>query len=386
MADSECFRTTLPDVAGHRFTLHPDGPERLETLVALINGAQTSLRLLYYIFTSDGVSQRVRDALAEAAGRGVDVALLIDGFGSEQADDEFLAPIEAAGGRFFRYEAKRSRRYLLRNHQKMAIADERKALIGGFNVEYGYFAPYGEGWRDLGIGLEGPAVKRLARYFDALFEWSLTPGSKMRGLRAILLRHSEQDGPVRWLLGGPTRELSPWAQALNNDLASADRLDMIAAYFAPYGALMRRICDIAKRDHARIVTAAKSDNQITIAAARNRYQYLLPSVDIYEYQPSRLHTKLFVVGDSTYIGSANCDVRSLYLNLEIMLRIRDAVFAAAMRRYIDGEVADSKPITEQSYYAKRTLWRRIKGRFAYILMSVIDYNVSRRLNFGLDGR
>lgn len=376
---------TLPDVDGHRFRLLEYGPERLEVLLALIANARNSIKLCFYIFVEDNASQRVRDALAEAAARGLEVVLLIDGFGGE-ASDEFLAPITEAGGRFHHYERKRSRRYLLRNHQKMAIADRQTAIIGGFNIQDEYFADDGEGWRDIGLVVEGTAAARLADHFDALYSWSMTPKAKMRDLRRLLIRQSEQDGCIRWLLGGPTRELSPWTKAINTDLENANRLDMLAAYFAPYRNLLRRIHDVTGRGPVRIATTARSDNNVTVAAARNRYQYLLPEVRIFEYRTAKLHTKLYVIDDITYVGSANFDVRSIYLNIEVMLRIRDADFAAAMRRFIDAELELCTEISPTSYYAKRTLWRRIKGRLSYFLMSVLDYNVSRRLNFGLDGK
>ncbi|WP_299322837.1 phosphatidylserine/phosphatidylglycerophosphate/cardiolipin synthase family protein [Parasphingopyxis sp.] len=388
MADRESPDYPLPPVDGHRFRLLADGPERLEALIALIDGAQRSVRLLYYIFVDDAASARVRDALIAAQRRGVDVALLVDGFGSSKTGDAFFAPLVESDCTFCRYEPKRSRRYLLRNHQKMAIADEATALIGGFNVEQSYFVANGteDGWRDLGLTVEGPVAACLAAYFDDILRWSMNVQSEMEELRAILRRHHQQDGAVRLLLGGPTRELSPWAQALQNDFGAASRIDIAAAYFAPYAPLMRPIRHAALNGRSRIITAAKSDNAVPIAAARNRYRHLLPEVEIYEYQPMMLHTKLYVVDDIVYIGSANFDVRSLYLNLEVMVRIRDAGFADMMRRLVDNEIADSIRITPEKHARRQTLWRRIKGRISYFLMSVLDYNVSRRLNFGIDGQ
>ncbi|MBC2776815.1 phospholipase D-like domain-containing protein [Parasphingopyxis marina] len=388
MADIDTPEYGLPGVAGHEFRLLAEGPERLEALVELIESAERSIRLLYYIFLEDEAATRVRDALVEAHKRGVTVSLLVDGFGSDKASDEFFRPINETGCFFCRYEPKRTRRYLLRNHQKMAIADEARALLGGFNVEKGYFAAYRDesGWRDLGIAVAGPLVPRLADYFDALTRWSENPKSEMEDLRAILHSCHEQDGDVRLLFGGPTRELSPWAQTIRNDLYGAKRIDVIAAYFAPYAALLRPFRQTAKNGRTRVITASKTDNNVTIAAARNRFQYLLPEVEIYEYQPMKLHTKLYVIDDITYIGSANFDVRSLYLNLEIMLRIKDRGFADVMRRFVDHEVADSERITPEAYAESRTIFNRIRGRLSYFTMSVLDYNVSRRLNFGLDGQ
>ena len=388
MADQHPPDTRLPDVAGHQFTLMPGGPERLDALIALIEQARHSVRLLYYIFVEDEAGERVRDALIAAHNRGVAVSLLVDGFGSAKASDAFFAPLIATGCGFCRYEPKRSRRYLLRNHQKMAIADERRALIGGFNVENGYFAPADDetGWRDLGLMVDGPAAERLSRYFDAIIAWSLDPKAEMEDLRSLLHSHHEQDGDVRLLLGGPTRELSPWAQTLRSDLAGARQIDIVAAYFAPYAPLLRPIRKAAGRGRARVITASKTDNAVTIAAARNRYRYLLPESEILEYQPMKLHTKLYVVDDLVFIGSGNFDVRSLYLNLELMMRIRSPEFAAAIRAYVDREAAASKRITPEEYQRSRGLWVRIKGRLSYFLMSVLDYNVTRRLNFGLDGQ
>src|SRR3954453_17758259 len=68
-------------VAGNRLTLLADGPARLDALIALIDDARESLRVLYYIFLDDVSGTRVRDALIAASGRGVKVSLLVDGFG-----------------------------------------------------------------------------------------------------------------------------------------------------------------------------------------------------------------------------------------------------------------------------------------------------------------
>ena len=82
------------------------------------------------------------------------------------------------------------------------------------------------------------------------------------------------------------------------------------------------------------MTAARSDVPAAVAAARSLYWYLLKrGVEVYEYQAARLHTKLVLIDDVAHIGSANFDMRSLFLNLEMMLRIEDAEFAKAMRAH-----------------------------------------------------
>ena len=367
------------EVDGNRLTLLIEAGDRLAGLLALIDGARHSLRLLYYIFADDRAGRQVRDALLAARARGVTVSLIIDGFGSAP-NDAFLEPLRAAGVDICRFLPRYGRRYLLRNHQKLALADETRVIVGGFNVEDAYFEE-ANGWRDLGLLVEGPAAGRLTGYFDTLSAWTKKPKARMRDLRRALRRWSEPAGQVRWLLGGPARRLNPWARAVRDDLRRATCVALIAAYFAPSPALLRRLDKAGRRGTARIITAAKSDNSTTVAAARFTYRGLLKKgVRIFEYQPSKLHTKLFIIDDAVHIGSANFDMRSLFLNMELMLRIEDKAFADRLRALFEHEVADSLEITRAE-----TGWlARARNAFAYFLVSVVDYGVTRRLNIDAD--
>ena len=389
MADANPKKTTPSvsvSVAGNDLVLLADGRERLEALIALIDGAKEDLRVLYYMFLDDVSGRRVRDALLAAVNRGVNVSLLVDGFGSDTAKAAFFKPLIESACQFCRFSPRFGRRYLLRNHQKLALADSHKVIIGGFNVSDDYFGtPESGAWRDLGLQVEGDSVLGLVRYFDDLFGWARKPHGRIRELRRLLHQHSVTDGKLHWLFGGPTRRLSPWARAMRRDMLSATRLDIIAAYFAPSVGILRRIARVARRGKARLVTAAKSDNNATIGAARNTYWWLLKrGVEIYEYQPTKLHTKLFVIDDAVHIGSANFDMRSLFLNLEMMLRVEDRAFADAMRRFVDHEIADSEPITRERHRAQRTWFNRLKWGASYFLVAVADYRISRRLNFGVE--
>jgi len=371
-------------IDSNRLTPITGGPDRLRALIDLIDGAKRSLRLLYYIYSADRSGDRVRQALLRAMDRGVEVSLLIDGFGSGQTPETYFVDLSKRGSKFCRFNPAYGRRYVLRNHQKLALADGSKAIVGGFNISDDYFGTIAEGaWRDLGLQVEGPSVACLGGYFDALFGWAETEDASIRRLRRMLSRYSVEDGPLHWLFGGPTRRLSPWAKSVKADMMKATRLDMIVAYFAPSFSMLRRIFGVARRGKARVVTPAKLDHPFVVGAARFLYGPLLKRrVEIYEYQPTKLHSKLIVLDDVVHIGSANFDMRSLYLNLEMMLRIEDPAFAAMMRRFVEGEIASSKRILPEEHKKSMTLWNRIKWALGYFLVATADYNVSRRLNFG----
>jgi cardiolipin synthase len=376
-------------VAGNRLTMLDTGPRRLEALIGLIDGAKQSLRVIFYIYVDDSAGEAVAAALLRAAARGVTVKLIVDGLGSEAAAaNDFFTPLRDGGVEVCRFVPRWGRRYLLRNHQKLALADGEtdtpRAIIGGFNVQDSYFGtPAEQAWRDLGLVVEGPAAQRITGYFDVLARWAGQPKPPLRTLRRALSRWSEPQGTVRWLFGGPTRRLSPWARAVKHDLRKATQVDLITAYFAPNPGMLRKLDRAGMRGRVRIVLASKNDHGAAIWASRFTYAGLLRKrVQIYEYQPTKLHTKLFLIGDVVYIGSANYDIRSLYLNLEMMLRIEDPVFAAHVRRYVDGEVANSEAITQDLYKARTSPWMRVKQAAAFFVMTVLDYNITKRLNFG----
>jgi cardiolipin synthase len=370
-------------VEGNRIEALETGSERLGAILRLIDGARQSLRIIFYIFAEDEAGTAVRDALVAAARRGVQVRLLLDGYGSSGAEPGFFQPISDEGGDFCLFLPSYGRRYLIRNHQKLVIADEWQAIIGGANIEDTYLTDTGEKhWRDFWALIEGPIVKPASRYFDSVYLWTTTKGAKLRTLRKIVARHSQSDGALQWKFGGPLSLKNRLPAALTRELATAKQLDVIAAYFSPPWSFMRRLGRVARRGKVRVITAAKSDNHATIAAARHTYSRLLRrGVHMYEYRPAKLHTKLAIVDDVTYVGSANLDFRSLFINMEIVLRIEDAGFAASMRGYFERELHDSEQITQAVHRRRATLWRRLKWTISYWLVTSMDYTVTRRLNF-----
>lgn len=369
------------DVAGHRLELIETGSARLSVLLELIGGARKSLRIIMYMFDPDRVGKAVLDALIAAASRGVEVSLLIDGFGSD-VPPRFFTHLEDAGGHYRLFNPAYGRRYLLRNHQKLIVVDDRTAIVGGANIDESYMTDTGPThWRDLWLRLDGPQAAVAAHYFDSVFRWSTRKNPKLGAFRRTIARHSTSRGPLQWKFSGPMSLRNSWWRGIVRDLRQARRVEMIFAYFAPPAAMIRRIGRVARRGSVRVVTAAHSDNNTTIAAARHSYSRLLRrQVQIYEYQPARLHTKLMVVDDIVHIGSSNFDYRSLYLNMEVMLRIDDAAFAEAMRGYFDRELRDCQWITPEVHKQRANPWRRLKWAVSHFLVNVIDYTVTRRLN------
>lgn len=371
------------EVAGTRLTLVEGGTERLELLLRMIDGATRSVRLLFYMMDADAVGEAVRDALVRAATRGCTVTVILDGFGSDIPSD-FFDPLKQAGGSSCLFNPRIGVRYLLRNHQKLVVIDDAQAITGGANLTVDYMSDRSpDRWRDLWLHVEGPAVRAAARYYDALHAWTVRKGPKLRELRRLLHRHSQRKGALQWQYTGPVRRGHPWTVGVARDLTAAASLDMIAAYFSPPFAMLRRLRRLGSRGQVRIMTAARSDNNATIGAARHTYRGLLRhGVRMFEFQPEKLHTKLLIMDDVVHLGSANFDFRSLYLNLEMMLRVEDAGFAAQLRDYFERQLAEAQEITPELHRKRANWWLKLKWALSNFLVTAVDYTVTRRLNFG----
>ncbi|MEZ5654819.1 MAG: phosphatidylserine/phosphatidylglycerophosphate/cardiolipin synthase family protein [Sphingobium sp.] len=371
------------ELDGHKLEIMGNGPDLRDMLVKMIDEAQQYLKLYYYLFADDESGRLVLARLVRAARRGVDVRLMVDSFGSIETPRRFFAPLEKAGGKIGWFGSSLSTRSLIRNHQKMTIADGHHAIVGGFNISDAYFGvPEDNCWADMGMRISGKEVATLERWNDMLWEWVISPRQRLRALRAMVRNWHDGRGTFRWLIGGPTNRLSPWARTVRADLEKAKQADIVEAYFSPGNGMLARIRRVARRGKARLILAAKSDNTTTIAAARLLYGPLLRAgTQIYEYQPCRLHMKLLAIDDAVYIGSANFDMRSLYLNVELMLRIEDREFAEKIRAFIDKRAEQSLHVTPEKHKSRRTPLRLLKGWLSYFLVGILDYKITRRLNF-----
>ena len=373
-------------IAGHDLHVVHLPQDRLDAVLGLIARAEKSIQMFFYMFGDDATGREVRDALVAAANNGVHVQLIIDSFGSGNVSDRFFDALVEAGGCYHCFSTRKGLGYIIRNHQKILIADSAHALVGGFNITDDYFGRAGDNsWEDLGIIVSGPQAQKLSDYFEDLARASNNGKVRYRSIRNIIHQWRPGIGQVQWLLGGPTNRISPWAITFKRSLEAGKRFDIVSAYFSPSQTILRRLAKAAKHNKgSRLVVAGKTDNNATIAAARLLYRYLMRrKTRIFEFQSRPLHMKLMVIDDTVYIGSANLDVRSMFINLEIMVRIKDAGLALHMRKLIDELVTQSEEQTRILLKARDSYWSRFKAALAYFLVNSVDYTIGRRITFGL---
>src|SRR5688500_2780942 len=123
----------------NRVTLLRSGAEYFPALERSIAQACTEIYLEAYLFADDQTGRSIAVALCRASQRGVQVHLLLDGFGAKDMAVPLRQSMLDAGVGLLVYRQKVSpltlRRHRLRRmHRKIAVVDGCIAFVGGINV------------------------------------------------------------------------------------------------------------------------------------------------------------------------------------------------------------------------------------------------------------
>jgi cardiolipin synthase len=373
----------------------PSGPARwLATvdegygrMLALIAGAAADVRLESYIFRPGEPGDRFREALTAVAARGVRVRVLLDGFGSSGLPPDYWTGLHAAGGEADFFNPLALDRIAVRNHRKLLVVDRDRAVVGGFNIAPEYEGDgVTRGWRDLGMELEGLPARCLASTFDTM--WEHRDFRHPRGLRlrrSQLQRRLRQCGLADVLATGPGLGRNAFRVALLRSLRTARDVRIASAYFLPGFRLRRALGRVARRGGGvQLLLAGRSDVALAQAAGRMFYSGLLRAgVEIAEYQPQILHTKLLIIDGVVFVGSSNLDARSLGINYEVMVRVADAELAAAGRTLFAADWGRARRIDRQEWRRSRGWTDRWAGAVARFVLTRVDPWLARRQLRGL---
>ena len=351
------------------------GKEYFPAVTAALRAARSSVRLEVYIFSADQVGLRIREELLQACGRGVAVRVLIDTFGSILLPANFWQPLEAAGAEVRWFNPPWFKRLGFRDHRKIVVCDEAEAFVGGFNFTAEYDGDgVHSGWNDLGLELPGAQAVNLARAFDEMFEQAAKAHRPFTRLRRTAASRGGSAPGGELLLSGPGRGFNPFRRRLREDLESARDVSIIAAYFLPTWRLRRELVGVVKRGgRVRLILPGKSDVPMSQFAARSLYRHLLKAgVEIYEFQPQILHTKLILIDGIAYAGSSNLDPRSLYINYELMVRLEAPELTRPAGEHFEQMLRHCEPIELAAWRKQNTWWRRFQQKWSYFVLVHVD--------------
>jgi cardiolipin synthase len=299
-----------------------DGVLAYEEFLRQILGAERSIRIITFVVADDETGNSLVDALIRRVRDGLEVRLLIDDLLRFHAPHAKLRELVRAGARVERFMPLVHIPFRghgnLRNHRKIAIFDGARAIVGGMNLgmEYMGKTPDPARWRDLSLLVEGEAVSALDAILRA--DWQFACGEELRPVS----RAAAAEIPVQVVPSGPDSESDPIYDADLTAIYRAERRIWIATpYFVPDEALLRALVIAARRGvDVRVVTPERSNHLLSDFASGSCLRDLnAAGVAIHRYE-KMLHAKTLLVDETlAVVGSANFDMRSLFLNYEIAL-------------------------------------------------------------------
>ncbi len=333
-----------------------NGPAFYEAELEAIRGARHHISLEAYIFQKGEVADRFIEALTERARAGVEVRLVLDAIGSLNTRLGTFRKLVEAGGQarwYMPFRWYNLARLNNRTHRELIAIDGRLGFIGGAGIADHWMKDHSarrKRWRDTMFRVEGRAVSSLQSIFAE--NWLESTGELLTGLEYYPECRVEGGTAAMIINSTPSIGRATRARMLFQTLiASARRsLHITTPYFLPDRSARQELIRAMEMRgvEVKIITPGKhSDHLLTRRSSRRLYGELLKSgAQIYEYQPSMIHTKSMVVdGVWSVVGSTNFDHRSFGLNDEVNLASLDERLAARLEEDFQRDLADSRRVT-----------------------------------------
>jgi cardiolipin synthase len=337
-----------------------------------IAAATCTIHLETFVWTKGQLEQRFVDLLTRKAREGVKVRLLIDAMGGSGRDEQNLQRLVDAGVQSSVYCKPHwwnLRRFNHRTHRKLLIVDGAIGYTFGHGIADQWL---GDGedkdhWRDTAVRVEGPAVQALQAVFmeNWIEESHCVPAGD--GCFPKLEARGDCDAHVVSSASGDS--VSSVALLYTVAIACARREVIIQnPYFAPDDGVCELLGMMVKRGVAvhLMVPGKHTDSPFVRRAGCHLYGDLLRSgVRLYEFEPTLIHQKIVIVDDIwSHIGSTNFDARSLSLNEEVGIGVRDAKIAKELKTAYENDLRRSKELSLERW--QRRSWRaRAFDWFAY---------------------
>jgi cardiolipin synthase A/B len=336
--------TGRPSEDGNAISILRNGDHAYPKMLAAIEAAQQSIALASYIFRADAAGNPFIDALIRATRRGVQVRVLIDGYGGGYFTSSTYHRLHRAGipaARFLHSPLPWRMPFLnLRSHKKILGIDGRLVFTGGLNIgaenltqthpRHPVF--------DTHFEFHGPIVAQLIEVFGD--DWQFATGERLGGDAWFPVLAAAGDSTARVVTSGPDSDLEKIEFILLQALSCArSSIRIMTPYFLPDERIITALSLAAYRGVEVDLVIPEHSNHPTVdwGSRVQMIPLLRAGVRVWTYPAPFNHSKLMTVdGIWALIGSANWDMRSLRLNFELDLE----VYTSRLVREVDALITE----------------------------------------------
>jgi len=386
-------------------TLLMNGQEKFDDMFAAIRQARSSVHLEYFNFRNDSIASELFEILKAKVKEGVEVRALFDGFGNDSNNQplrkKHVKALREAGINIHEYDPIRFpwvNHVFARDHRKIVVIDGSIAYTGGMNVADYYIKgtkQVGE-WRDMHCRIEGSEVNTLQHIFAKIWQRVtgeiIADGKYYRGSTYVASRYSKSFCDSKEnrfcnlkpdttatahckMVGIINREPRKSNKIIRQFYCAAidnacDSVRIINPYFTLTSSIRRSIKRAIKRGvKVEIMVSAHSDIPLTPDCVfYTAHKLMKRGAHVWLYQPGFHHSKIIMVdGKLCTVGSANLNARSLRWDYEENAVIVDSCTTMELDHMFDCDKQNSVYLTNETWRAFRSPWKRFVGWFAHLL-------------------
>lgn len=338
---------------------YTEGTSLYADMLEAIAEAQHRIYFETFIWRSDRWGQRFKDALVDAAARGVEVFCVWDGFGVLNQDRAFYRFPRMRHLHVRRFPTLRSGLFTLnirrtgQDHRKILVVDGEVGFVGGYNIG----DPFANEWRDTHVRISGEAVWELENGFVDFwnhFRPATCPALPDQGARAWSAEVTAHFNLPHNLLY-PIRGM--YIDAIER---ATDHVMITTAYFIPDREVLAALIAAARRGvRVEVLIPEYSNHIMADWVARPCYGELLrEGVRIWLYRHAMIHSKTMTVdGRWSTIGTANIDRLSMRGNYEVCLQFHSRELAERMEEIFANDLTTSRRLTIEEWEERSMLTR-----------------------------
>jgi cardiolipin synthase len=321
--------TGRPAEDGNSIAILHNGDAAYPQMLAAIESARQTVALSSYIFRADAAGNPFIDALIRAKQRGVEVRVLIDGYGGGYFTSSTYHRLHRAGvpvARFLHSPLPWRMPFLnLRSHKKILGIDGRTVFTGGLNIgaeNLTHTHPRHPVF-DTHFKFEGPVVAQLIEVFAA--DWQFATQERLGGDAWFPALAPTGDSTARVVTSGPDNDLEKIEFVILQALSCARKsIKIMTPYFLPDERIITALSLAVYRGVEVDLVLPEHSNHPTVDwGSRVQMGPLLKAGGrVWTYPAPFNHSKLMTIDDLwALVGSANWDVRSFRLNFELDIEV-----------------------------------------------------------------
>jgi cardiolipin synthase len=404
------------DLAETELALHGDATPAPWTLLegsqaffpALCEAFANARRRIWletYILDPHGSTASVLNALAEAAQRGVEVRVLIDGFGTPELPQAWARRWQEAGVTWRTYNPlgpgglwfpSRWRRL----HRKLCVVDDQTVFCGGINLIDDWHDPIRQESvdrprLDYAVQVSGPLAFKAAQVMNELW-WRMDVAGhlrerelghaigllRLRDWRRLWHKRVSAHGVRTLVLRDNLTHRSDIVRAYLAAIGRAREEIWVAnAFFMPSRRVQRALMHASRRGvKVRLLVQGRFEYALPYRATRHLYAPLLAAgVEIWEYHASFLHGKVAVIDERwSTVGSSNLDPLSLLLAREANVVSRLPEDARSLKHALSKAILDGARPIGADQHEKLSLKDRLLDALTWLMLRFAVWATARR--------